>query len=192
MALTIPTDAMILDLLKDGTRHTPVSVAYELHEVSRQYASQRLSELTDDGFVADPYAPNESGMKQATRRGRIAGHHVHCYRRGQHDQWLLLVDQILDNQWDDTIHPEIIDISQQHGDLLEYISEQGPTMPTADDVPVPVDISMQISYTLEFHRLIEAADDGEGYVTTARGERVLDVGASIDEAIELTHEVLGE
>lgn len=192
MTLTLPTDTRILDLLKDGVRHTPSSVAIELDDVSPKYASQQLSSLLDDGFVADPYTPNNSGMMRATRRGRIAGHHVHCYRREQHDQWVVLVDQVLDNQWDgSTLHPDIIDISQQHQNLLDHISMQGPAMPTDGAVPVPIDIAMQLAYSLEFHRLIETADGG-GYVTTERGERVLDADASIDDPVALTREVLDE
>lgn len=192
MPLTLPTDVRILDLLKDGTRHTPASVAYELDDVTRHYSSQRLSELTDGGFVADPYAPEESGMKHATQRGRIAGHHVHCYRRDQHEEWMRLVEQSIRNQPDDeAFYPNIIDISEHHREVLEHVYTHEPTMPTADNIPTPPDIVLPILFTLEYHRLIESAEEG-GYVVTVRGDLVVNANASIDNPLELTGEVMME
>jgi len=70
MDLVEPTDFAVLAALVEG-RNTPVNLAVRL-DLSRSYANERLSALTDYGLVRRVGPAEHSGLYELTERGRAA------------------------------------------------------------------------------------------------------------------------
>lgn len=168
--LILPTDKEIINLLATGHRQTPANVAAHLG-MKNKYASERLRNLRDRGYLHDPGPADRSGMYQITDLGRIVAWHSPTYVRSKHSTFARIAQTIHDNQPDTGFYPDLVYlIDDYRSAIIELNKRDGLVIPSEFSLP-------QSLYALHVHGLAERKDEMDVYDITGLGERVADLCA---------------